>query len=227
MEFIKDKSGVVVLTLDNENLYYRTIEVFEDSEFEEVISLDQLRLGGNGGLKLMTTLNFQEELEIITDQDFVVNEIKKNMSCLSELINDYEVSIATLNQRMTLAELEASGQASAWKDFIYLVEENKSFTLCCSRKGFLSASEIIESYGLGENEYWDQIQVNGEFIEQCFSPITSAQVLYDVVTAILTNNEQWTMKIDEIDWKSIIEVLLNHKATYQLGIELGILFSLK
>ena len=227
MEFIKDISGVVVLTFDNENLCYRTIEEFEDSIFEEVISFAQLRLGGNAGLKIKTILDFQEELEIITDVDFVINEIKENCSVLAEMIHEYEDSISVLDNRIVLLEMEGSGHTSAWMDYIYLVQENDSFILFSSRKALLSASEIIEYYGLGENEYWDQIQVNGEFIEQCFSPITSAQELYDGVTAILKDNEQWTTEIDELDWKSIIEVLLCNKATYQMGLELGIQFNLR
>jgi hypothetical protein len=227
MEFIKDKSGVVVLTLDDENLYYRTIEVFEDSKFDEFLSFDYLKLAGNGGLKLMTILDLQEELEIITDVDFVINEIKENCPVLAEMIHEYEDSISVLDNRIVLLEIEGSGHTSAWVDYIYLVQENDSFILFTSRKALLSASEIIEYYGLGENEYWDQIQVNGEFIKQFFSPITSAHELYDGITAILTDNEQWAVKIDDLDWKSIIEVLLCNKATYQMGIELGIQFNLR
>ncbi len=224
MEYIKDKSGAVVLAFDNENLYYNTHELDEDSRLEECISFAQLRLGGNGGLKLRTILEFQEELGIITDIDYVLNEIRQTTHILSEIILEYEDSISSLNNRIVLLEMEGSGHASVWKDYLYLIVENDSLTICSSRKGALTASEIIEYYGLGENEYWDQIQVNGEFIEQCFSQITSSQVFCDTVNAILTS-DQWMMKPDEVDWKSIVEVLLSNTCTNQMGIELKLLIN--
>lgn len=225
MKYIKEKSGNIVLAFDNENLYYNTHEVNEDSKLEETISFAQLRLGGNGGLKLRTILDFQEELEIIADIDYVVSEIKQNIPVLSELIQKHEDSIVLLNNRIVLLELESSGHASAWKDYLYLVKENDSFILFSSRKALLSASDIIEYYGLCENEYWDQIQVNGEFIEQCFANITSPQMLYDAVNGILAS-DQWMMKTEDVDWKSIIEVLLKNKHTNQIGIELKMLINL-
>lgn len=227
MKHIKDQNGITILAADNDNLYYLYHLSESDSIFEEVISFAQLRLGGNAGLKIRTILDFQEELEIITDIDFVINEIKENCPVLAEMIHEYEDSISVLDNRIVLLELEGSAHASSWLDYLYLVQENDSFKLFSSHKALLSASEIIEYYGLGENEYWDQIQVNGEFIEQCFSQITSAQELYDGLTAILTDNEQWTTEIDELDWKSIIEVLLYNKATYQMGLELGIQLNLR
>ena len=141
------------------------------------------------------------------------------------MIHEYEDSIALLSKRIVLLELEGSGQASSWKDYIYLIVDSDSISLCSSRKGFLYASEIIQLYGLGENEYWDQIQVNGEFIEQSFSQITSSQVLYDAVNAILSS-DQWKMKTDEVDWKSLIEVLIQNTHANQMGIELKLLINL-
>lgn len=224
MEYIKDKLGAVVLAFDNENLYYNTHELDKDSRLEECIGFAQLRLGGNGGLKLRTILEFQEELGIITDIDYVLNDIKQTTHILSEIIHEYEDSISSLNNRIVLLEMEGSGHASVWKDYLCLIVENDSLTIYSSRKGALTASEIIEYYGLGENEYWDQIQVNGEFIEQCFSQITSSQVFCDTVNAILTS-DQWMMKPDEVDWKSIVEVLLSNTCTNQMGIELKLLIN--
>ncbi len=117
-------------------------------------------------------------------------------------------------------KMEGSGPASSWIDYLYILYGNSSFDLCSSRKGYLSASEIIDYYGLEENEYWDQIQANGEFIEENILEIKTVNELQDCIISILTNEEKWNMREADIDWREIIDVLLHHMATYKLGIEL-------
>ncbi len=69
MEFIKDKSGKIVLAFDGDNLYFHSQEPDEDSDFDESISIEQLKVENNGGLKLFTILYLQEELDIISEAE--------------------------------------------------------------------------------------------------------------------------------------------------------------
>ena len=67
MDFIKDKYGKIVLAFDGDNLYFHSQEPDEDSDFKESISIEQLKVENNGGLKLYTILDLQEERDIISE----------------------------------------------------------------------------------------------------------------------------------------------------------------
>jgi len=121
--------------------------------------------------------------------------------------------------------MEGSGPASAWMDYLFLNDSNQTFDLCSSRKGYLSASEIIEYYGLGDEKYWDQIQANGEFFIEEILEIKNGKELHDVIVLLLENEEQWNIMKDDIDWAKIVDVLFHNKATLKLGIELKSLIS--
>jgi len=220
MEYIKDKSGTIVLAFDGDNLFYHLQEPDNDSEPEQSISTEHLSIANNGGLKLFTILDLQEELDIITDKNYIVKKIKKNIPYLAHLIKEHEAIISSINDRIVLMEMDGSGPASSWMDYLYIVYSNNSFDLCSSRVVYLSASEIIDYYGLEENEYWDQIQANGEFIEENILEIKTVNELHDGIISILTNEEKWNMKEAEIDWREIVDELLLHNATHKLGIEL-------
>lgn len=220
MEYIKDKKGTIVIAFDGDNLHYLTQEPDGDMELNESISIKQLRAENVGGLKLFTILNLQEELGIISDINYVVKKIKKTIPLLAQLIKEYEDSISSLSERIILLEMEGSGPTSGWMDYLFLEESNRTFHLYSSRRDFLSASEKIEYYGLGESEYWDQIQPNGEFIEGEISEIKNGYELHDEIVLLLKMEEQWNMEEDEIDWEAIVEILLNNKGTNNLGIEL-------
>jgi hypothetical protein len=223
MEYIRDLNGAIILSADDFYLYYA---YDEDMNVADLYATEicQFAESKNGGLKLNTILDFQEELGFVFNRSTVLHDIKEKFSFLIPAILSIELAESLMNSRLVLTEKEGCGPGSSYTDYLYLIVENDSLTVCSSRKGALSASEIIEYYGLGENEYWDQIQVNGEFIEQCFSQITSPQVFCDTVNAILTS-DQWMMKPDEVDWKSIVEVLLLNTCTTQLGIELKLLIN--
>ncbi len=226
MEYIRDKSGNIVLAFDGDNLYFHSQELDIESESDigsepdESISIENLSNQNNGGLKLYTILDLQQQLDIISDTNYIIRKIKKTIPYLADIIKKHEASISLLNDRIVLMEMEGSGPASSWMDYLYIVYGNNSFDLCSSRKGYLSASEIIEYYGLEENEYWDQIQATGESIEEEILEIKTVNELHDGIISILTKEEQWNMKEDEIDWRKILDVLIHHKATNKLGIEL-------
>ena len=220
MEYIKDKSGTIVLAFDGDNIYYHFQEPDNNPEPDQSISIEHLSIENNGGLKLYTILDLQVELDIITDKNDIVRNIKKNIPYLAHLIKEHEAIISAINDRIVLMEMEGSGPASSWIDYLYILYDNSSFDLCSSRKGYLSASEIIDYYGLEENEYWDQIQANGEFIEENILEIKTVNELQDGIISILTNEEKWNMREADIDWTTIVDVLLHNKATHMLGIEL-------
>jgi len=220
MEYIKDKSGEIVLAFDGENLYYHSQEPDEDSDLDESISIEQLRVENNGGLKLYTIIELQEELDIISDTKYIITKIRKTIPHLAQIISEHEKSICSLKKRIVLLEMEVSAPAPAGMSYLFLVGGNKTFDLCSSHRGYLSASEIIEYYGLDENEYWDQIQANGEFIEEIITDIETVKDLHDGIVLLLKNEEQWNIEEDEINWVRIVNALLDNKNTYKLGIEL-------
>ena len=121
--------------------------------------------------------------------------------------------------------MEGSGPASSWMDYLFLNDSNKTFNLCSSSKGYLSASEIIDYYGLGDEEYWDQIQANGEFFIEEILEIKNGKELHDGIVLLLENEEQWNILKDDIDWAKIVDILFHNKATLKLGKELKSLIS--
>jgi len=156
---------------------------------------------------------------------YIINKIKKTIPYLAQIISEHEESISSLEERIVLLEMEGSGPASAWMDYLFLNDSNKTFDLCSSRKWYLSASEIIEYYGLGDEEYWDQIQANGEFFIEEILEIKNGKELHDVIVLLLENEEQWNIMKDDIDWAKIVDVLFHNKATHKLGKELKSLIS--
>jgi hypothetical protein len=220
MEYIKDKSGIIVLAFDGDNLYYRSHEADENSDLYHSISIEQLTIENNGGLKLFTILEYQKELNIISDSNYIIKKVKKLIPYLAKIISEHEKAISSLEKRIVLLEMEVSGPASAGMSYLFLVGGNKTFNLCSSHRSYLSASEIIEVYGLGENEYWDQIQVNGEFIEEIITDIETVKDLHDGIVLLLVNEEQWNIEEDKINWVKIVNALLDNTNTYKLGIEL-------
>lgn len=220
MEYIKDQSGKTILAFDDENLYFRSQEPDENSELDESISIEQLRVENNGGLKFYTILGLQKELNIISDTKYIITKIKKTVPYLAQIISEHEKSISLLKKRIVLLEMELSGPVSSGMLYLFLVGSNKKIDLCSSHRGYISAAEIIEYYGLGENEYWDQIQANGEFFEKTITDIATAKDLHDGIVLLLENVEQWNIKKEHIDWTEIVSALLYNKPTHKLGIEL-------
>jgi hypothetical protein len=218
---IKDNNGKIILAYVGPILFYNTSEQ-EDEEFDiedwSSIPFEHLDINNNGGLKLFTLLEYQKELGVLTDIDEVVHSIKLNIPYLSTLIDDYNSTIVELENRIILLEEEGSGPATSWTDRLYLNDDG--FKIQSSRKGNESASEIIDYYGLGNNEYWDQIQANGEFIEQSIFNIKSGEDLYKGIIELLTNEEQWNIKEEDINWQLIINNLVAKSAMEKIGLEL-------
>lgn len=209
------------MAYDGQILYYNTSEV-DDEEFDiedwSSIPIEHLDINNNGGLKLFTLLEYQKELGVFADIYEVVHSIKLKIPYLSSLIDDYNSAIVEIGKRIVLFEEEGSGPASSWTDRLYLYDDD--FTIRSSRKSNESASEIIEYHGLGINEYWDQIQANGEFIEQSISNIKSGEDLYKAIIKILTSQEQWNIKEEDINCQLIINNLVANSATEKIGLEL-------
>jgi len=220
MQYIQDKSGKTILAFDGDNLYFRSQEPDEDSELDESISIEQLRVENNGGLKFYTILGLQKELNIISDIKYIITKVKKTVPYLAQIILEHEKSISLLKKRIILLKMEVSGPASAGMLYLFLLGSNKTFDLCSSSRGYISAAEIIEYYGLGENDYWDQIQANGEFIEERISSIKNAKELREGIVLCLKTNEQWNHIKIEINWSEIVITLLQNKLTHKLGLEL-------
>jgi hypothetical protein len=224
MEKVYNSQGILIFLVDDEFLYYRSQidsnEIFPDDS----IRLSQLDIDNNGPFKLLTLLQFLEETEVIDSVDEIMNDIIRDSATLGKLIRKYQEQIAVFDNRVVLHESESSGPASAWRDYLYLTEENQFFTLNSSRKGLQSASEIIEYYGFGDNDYWDQIQANGEFIVESIL-VRNGKDLFDAIALAFENEEQWNGMNDVIDWATIVDVLLDNKSTLKLGIELKSLFT--
>ncbi len=219
MKYIKDKSGTIVLAFDGETLYYRTQEEsISDLELDESLSIQHLALENNGSLKLAVILDLLEDLGIITDIDFIKNSIKKNIPILAKLLFDHEIAVSSDKDRIVLIEKESDGPLISHKDILYL--DVNSFDLYISRKSYHSASEIIEYYGLENNEYWDQIQSNGEFIEGEYLDIENAGDLLEGIKTLLSSNDSCGILFDEINFWEIIEKLSKYKVTRKLSTEL-------
>lgn len=220
MDFIKDKAGKVVLAFDADSLYFHSQEPDEDSEFENSITIHQIRDENNGVLKLFTLLDLQEELDIISDKNFIVSKIRQLIPQVSHSISKHEEFVSNLANRIILLKLEFSGPASGGISCLFLDGGDKRYDLSISNRPYLSASEILEYYGLGENEYWDQIQANGEFIESTIPDIETGKELYNGIALLLKNDENWNLEEHKINWVEISETLMNNHKTSQLGTEL-------
>lgn len=223
MILIKDINGKIILAYDGQILYYNTSEEDEEEfKIEDLnsIPIDYLDTNNSGGLKLFTLLEYQKELGVFTDVEQVVQSIKDNIPYLSRLIDDYYSSIAALNKRLVLLDEEGSGPASSWSAILYLIDKGSHFTIVSSRKAYESASEILEFYGLGNNEYWNQIQANGEFVQQQISNLKSGEDLFKGIIEILADEEHWNIKEENIKWQLIINNLVTNSLTQKIGEEL-------
>ncbi len=228
MEYIKNKDGTIAIAIDEQYIYYpcqkpdtseelNEIELFESNGLESV----ELKYIENGnGRKLFTLLEYQNELELISDSDYILEKLKKINSTWSNIITSYEKSLRKLNRRIVLLEKEGSGPASSWNDILYLVPAGKTFQLWSCRYPYMSAEEIIENYGLEDSEYWDQVLDSGESIEASISDINSGETLRDGIISILNREEQWNLSVNEIEWDAIIQALLRNKISNKNGSEL-------
>jgi hypothetical protein len=220
MVFIKDNNGKDILAFDGIELFYKTRESDDNQELEESISIKILNNDNTGAFKLFTILELQKELGLVSDINFLITEIKSHFTDLAKIIENYERAIKYLEKRIVLEEIEGSSYTSSWIDRLYVIIENNSINLYCSKEGYLSASEKIEYYGLEENEYWTQIQANGEFIEDVIIDIKNANELFDSIVLMYSKNEGWGIDRDQINWTNIINCLENNKETNVIGYEL-------
>jgi hypothetical protein len=98
LECIKDKSGTIFFASDGDNLYYHSQESDGDSDLCESISIEQLRVENNGGLKLFTIIELRNELDITFNTKYIITIIRKTISHLDQIISDHEVLISSLKK---------------------------------------------------------------------------------------------------------------------------------
>jgi len=231
MDYIKNIKGEIVIAIDDTKLYYLFSNAEEYSELneEEIKSLfinnetaylELKYLQYDNGYKFSTILDLLIERELITKADNISEKIKRTNHIWNQLIANYEESVHILSNRIVLLEMEGSGPASAWNDTLFLIGNEEKFDLCSTRLGYLSAVERIEYYGLKDSEYWDSILVNGESIEGEIDDIKSAEILQNGIVSLLGNDEQWDISENKIDWRLILNSMLEDERTKKLGAEL-------
>ena len=226
IKYIRNKKNQIVIGISDNEIFYLNNQLEKQKQEEQSIFfiknsssllIDYIK---DCAFRLSTILLLQEELENI-DNDYLgyIEEEIKNYSKEWKIIID---RINTMPYEIILFEKEASGHASAWSDKLYISCENGLFTLISTRKHYLSASEIIQYYGLEDEdwEFWNRTLDNGEMIVLCNQEVENAQNLIDNIIYILTNEEQWHIEEDEIDWKYIAEKLITNHETESIGNDL-------
>ena len=238
MEYIKDKTGDIVLAVDEKNLYYLSEDPEEYSELDEnevkqlfldgeTASIEIVYLKDDSGYKLLTLLKLQEEMGLVDEKEYVFEQLQKINPFWNQVITSYFECLNSLSKRIILMELDGNGPTSSWNDILSLFSDGESFDLYSYRDGSLSASEIIEYYGFEDSEFWDFSLANGEFIEGQKNDLKSANELYDGIVTLLGNCEQWDIPECDIDWNTIIDVLLQDEKTLKIGLELKLLLASK
>ena len=222
MTLITDDTGRIIIALDDCYLYFNRNEPDDTSIPVSSISLDHLLDDYHGGLKLLTILNLQVELNLISDLDGFKKEVCKKSALLRRVIENHQIVLDKMNERTIILEIETSGPASSFNRLLFLTCAEDGFELASSSDPSLLSTEIIEYYGLEDNEFWDQIQSNGEFFETGIENIKTGEHLFNGVVSILTNEDLWKMQKEEIPWQHILDSLLNDNRTKAIGEELGL-----
>jgi hypothetical protein len=220
MEKVYNSQGTLIFQVDDEFLYYRSQidsnEIFPDDS----IPLSQLDIDNNGPFKLLTLLQFLKETEVIDSVDESINDILRDSQTLGKLIKKYQEQISVFDNRVVLYESESSGPGSSSTNILYLMRVGELLHLFSSVNPHLSPSEIIEIYGFGENEFWGEIQADGEFIEWQSLNISAAKTLVLMIHECLTATKQWGLKSEEIHWKLILERMQANEDYSELALDL-------
>jgi hypothetical protein len=220
MTIFTNDVGRIIIALDDRYLYFNSIEPDDNSIPSSSIPLNDLLDDHNGDMKLLTILNLQVELDLVSDFDSFKKEFFNKSTLFRRVIENHQIVLDRLNERTIILEIEKSGPASSFNLLLFLRCDEHEFELVSSRDPYLLASEIIEYYGFEDNEFWDQIQSNGEFFEMGIDYIKTGEHLYNGVVSILTNEELWNMRKEEIPWQHILDSLLNDNRTKAIGEEL-------
>ena len=220
MTYFTNDVGRIIIALDDRYLYFNRIEPDDNSIPSSSIPLNDLLHDYNGGLKLLTILNLQDELNLVAGFDSFKTEFFNKSTLFRRVIENHQIVLDKLNERTIILEIEKSGPVSSFNDLLFLTSDEHKFELVSSRATDLLPSEIIEYYGFEDNEFWDQIQSNGEFFEMQIEYIKTGEQLFNGLVSILTNEELWNMRKEEIPWQHILDSLLNDNRTKAIGEEL-------
>lgn len=225
MDYFKDGLGRVIIAIDHTALYYNLCKPDGNEIPTCSITLENLHIENNGGMKLFTIIELQVEIGIVSELDLFVIELCNWSTFLNKIISSHQSIVERLYDRLILLERQASGPVSGYRDLLYVTFEEQGFNLESSIASNLLPTEIIEYYGLGENDFWDQVQANGEFIEEEIRNIKLVEDFFNAVNSILTNKKQWDIPEKKIPWRKIIEALLMEDNTKTLGDKLELFLS--
>lgn len=227
MKIIRNKKNQIVIGVTESDIHYYDYELDGHKQEEQIIffkenatslSFDYIK---DNVFRLSTILLLQVELGNLNN-DYL--EFTKDV--LKKYTVEWEIIIDRMDMvpyEITLYDKEGAGPASSWRDKLYMTKEQDSFFLTSTREPYLSASEIIDYYGLEDDAFWDVVLDNGEMIETNSEVIVNAQDLIKNIKTILANTEQWDIPEDRIDWTIIIEILISNNSTRRIGKELKII----
>jgi len=235
MEFIKDNNGIIIISIDEVNLYYfsQMPEKYPELTEEELKklfmsgkteSISIKCLENDSGNKLITILESQKELGIIRTAGYILKELEKSSAVWSRIIARYEKSLFSLNERIVLIDAE-SESADGWIDTLYLGPNGTNFELSSCHYDYMTAVEKLDKFPVEDDDYWRGALANSEFIEATISDIDSASGLYDGIVRILEKKDIWNIQEEDIKWDTITDSMLKSKTAYQLGLELKLLMS--
>ena len=105
MTYFKDGTGRIIIALDDCYLYFNRNEPDDISIPESSISLDHILDDYNGGLKLLTILNLQVELNLISDLDGFKKEVCEKSALLRQVIENHHIVLDKLNERTIVLEI--------------------------------------------------------------------------------------------------------------------------
>lgn len=223
-KIIRNKKNQIVLGINNEELFYLGNQL-DDQEQEENINFFMERSLSlsikhieDCVYRLTTILDLQEEYGNIESSQLKV--IYQEMKSYSHRWKTIVNRIDNEPFEIMIYSKEGSGRISSWEDKLYLYKEDKVLYLTSCRKDNLTACERIEYYGIEVDGYWDSMLDNGEMILFTSDAINNIYDLIKNITAILTNEEHWSLKENEINWRHVIEVLINNLQTEGIGREL-------
>ena len=159
MKIIRNNKNQIVIGVTKSEIYYYDYELegIKQEEqinfFEENTSLLSIDYIKNSVFRLTTILLLQVELNNIDNNNlgFIKEELKKYNKDWVTIIDRMDM----VPYEIILYDREGAGPASSWRDKLYITKEKSSFFLTSTREPYLSASEIIDYYGLEDDEFWD------------------------------------------------------------------------
>jgi hypothetical protein len=230
MKTFKNENNEIVLVVDSKILYYarehredldEDINVIEYSDkiLDSFYTVKIKEFEYNGEVKLMTIIDFLEELGQIINRQYIIEQLLKYNENFKKLIDSYYKLEAILEKRILIYQQEGSGRTDGWLDKLYININDKTFDLESVREVYWSPSDFLE-YEF-KDDIWDRLNVKYESIYQCVGSIKSGIELKKSIVEIFKNDEQWRhSSIERNEWNEIIKSLKGNDSTKILGLEL-------